>query len=215
VDANMLRFERGKEFWTFTAEQQVELEWHVFKDYQKALKAQNALLSFKENNAEYLINRMLLLRLMGADSLATLAENDLQNRYNTNGLPLDYYKKGSFKVGEYERPNGIIEDYRYFRPNLYEDVKYARYYLSEGGQILGIHKAGLTERSKDSVPRFWNFERDQFYQMPATDTSYSGFKALFELPDSTLVSKVRFETGKLEVEELMPVQDTTSSLEER
>ncbi len=60
---NLLRFERGKDFWTFTAEQEVDLEWRIFKDYSKALKAQEALLSFKPDHALYLINRLLLLRI--------------------------------------------------------------------------------------------------------------------------------------------------------
>ena len=42
IEDNLLRFERGKEFWTFTSEQEVELEWRIFKDYPKALKAQEA-----------------------------------------------------------------------------------------------------------------------------------------------------------------------------
>ena len=116
IDANMLRFERGKEFWTFTAEQQVDLEWRVYKDYPKALKTQDALLSYHGGNAQYLINRILLLRLEQQDSLALLAENDFQDRYNTNQIPMDYYKKGNFQVGQYNRNNGVVEDYRYFRP---------------------------------------------------------------------------------------------------
>jgi tetratricopeptide (TPR) repeat protein len=150
VDANMLRFERGKEFWTFTAEQQVELEWRIFKDYEKALKAQDALLSHHGGNAQYLINRMVLLRLQGLDSAANIAENDFQDRYNNNQLPLDFYKKGNFKVAEFNRTNGVVEDFRYFRPRLYNNTKYARYYISDGGQVVGKHWAGLTRMPKDT-----------------------------------------------------------------
>jgi len=187
IDANMLRFERGKEFWTFTAEQQVDLEWRVFKDYPKALKAQDALLSYHGGNAQYLINRILLLRLEQQDSLALLAENDFQDRYNTNRIPMDYYKKGNFKVGQYNRNNGVVEDYRYFRPKLYNNTKYARYYLSEGGQVLGKHWAGLTGKAKDTTLRYWNFHRgEETFAVPAVDTTYSGFVQLLELPDSLL-----------------------------
>ena len=187
IDANMLRFERGKEFWTFTAEQQVDLEWRVFKDYPKALKAQDALLSYHGGNAQYLINRILLLRLEQQDSLALLAENDFQDRYNTNRIPMDYYKKGNFKVGQYNRNNGVVEDYRYFRPKLYNNTKYARYYLSEGGQVLGKHWAGLTGEAKDTTLRYWNFHRgEETFAVPAVDTTYAGFVQLLELPDSLL-----------------------------
>ncbi len=187
IDANMLRFERGKEFWTFTAEQQVDLEWRVFKDYPKALKAQDALLSYHGGNAQYLINRILLLRLEQQDSLALLAENDFQDRYNTNRIPMDYYKKGNFQVGQYNRNNGVVEDYRYFRPKLYNNTKYARYYLSEGGQVLGKHWAGLTGKAKDTTLRYWNFHRaEETFAVPAVDTTYAGFMQLLELPDSLL-----------------------------
>ena len=187
IDANMLRFERGKEFWTFTAEQQVDLEWRVFKNYRKALRAQDALLSYHGGNAQYLINRILLLRLEQQDSLALLAENDFQDRYNTNRIPMDYYKKGNFKVGQYNRNNGVVEDYRYFRPKLYNNTKYARYYLSEGGQVLGKHWAGLTGEAKDTTLRYWNFHRgEETFAVPAVDTTYAGFVQLLELPDSLL-----------------------------
>ena len=187
IDANMLRFERGKEFWTFTAEQQVDLEWRVFKNYRKALKAQDALLSYHGGNAQYLINRILLLRLEQQDSLALLAENDFQDRYNTNRIPMDYYKKGNFQVGQYNRNNGVVEDYRYFRPKLYNNTKYARYYLSEGGQVLGKYWAGLTGKAKDTTLRYWNFHRgEETFAVPAVDTTYAGFVQLLELPDSLL-----------------------------
>ena len=223
VDANMLRFERGKEFWTFTAEQQVELEWRIFKDYEKALKAQDALLSHHGGNAQYLINRMVLLRLQGLDSAANIAENDFQDRYNNNQLPLDFYKKGNFKVAEFNRTNGVVEDFRYFRPRLYNNTKYARYYISDGGQVVGKHWAGLTRIPKDTgqkqdsasraVSRNWIFHRsDMVYEIPATDTTYAGFQALFELPDSALQvpaerREVNQESGALDA---FPIpRDTT------
>ncbi|MEY2963781.1 MAG: hypothetical protein RL754_1042 [Bacteroidota bacterium] len=186
IDKNMLRFERGKEFWVLTAEQQVALEWRVFGDIKKALAAQNALLEYKPDNATYLIDRLLLLRLSGQDSLAQWAENDIQERYNTNQLPLEFYKKGSFKVGEYSRPNGIIEDYRTFRPNLFNNMKYARFYLSDGGQVLDKHWAGLIQDPNDTTARLWSFHKLGYHTVEATDTNYTGFKALFDLPDSTL-----------------------------
>lgn len=223
VDANMLRFERGKEFWTFTAEQQVELEWRIFKDYEKALKAQDALLSHHGGNAQYLINRMVLLRLQGLDSAANIAENDFQERYNNNQLPLDFYKKGNFKVAEFNRTNGVVEDFRYFRPRLYNNTKYARYYISDGGQVVGKHWAGLTRMPKDTAQkqdstsrafsRNWIFHRgDMVYEIPATDTTYAGFQALFELPDSALLvpaepREINQESGALDA---FPIpRDTT------
>ena len=113
IEDNLLRFERGKEFWTFTSEQEVDLEWRIFKDYPKALEAQEALLSFKPDHAPYLINRLLLLRVTQNDTLSAIAEADFQTRYNTNEIPLEYYKKGSFKVNERFSTNGLIEDFRY------------------------------------------------------------------------------------------------------
>jgi len=205
IDANMLRFERGKEFWTFTAEQQVELEWRVFQDYPKALKTQDALLAFHDGNAQYLINRILLLQLQRQDSLALLAENDFQERYNTNRIPLDYYKKGNFQVGLYNRENGVVEDYRYFRPKLYDNIKYARYYLSEGGQVLGRHWAGLNGKAKDTTMRYWNFHRgSETFSIPAVDTTYSGFVRLLELPDSLLQP---FRPQALDTMDVVPVLD--------
>ena len=205
IDANMLRFERGKEFWTFTAEQQVDLEWRVFKDYPKALKAQDALLSYHGGNAQYLINRILLLRLEQQDSLALLAENDFQDRYNTNRIPMDYYKKGNFQVGQYNRNNGVVEDYRYFRPKLYNNTKYARYYLSEGGQVLGKHWAGLTGKAKDTTLRYWNFHRgEETFAVPAVDTTYAGFVQLLELPDSLLQP---FRPQTVDTTGLVPIID--------
>ena len=205
IDANMLRFERGKEFWTFTAEQQVDLEWRVFKDYPKALKAQDALLSYHGGNAQYLINRILLLRLEQQDSLAVLAENDFQDRYNTNRIPMDYYKKGNFQVGQYNRNNGVVEDYRYFRPKLYNNTKYARYYLSEGGQVLGKYWAGLTGKAKDTTLRYWNFHRgEETFAVPAADTTYAGFVRLIDLPDSLLQP---FRPQTFDTTGLVPITD--------
>lgn len=190
VDDNLLRFERGEDFWRMTAEQQVELEWRIFKDYNKALSTQNALLNYKPNNINYLINKLVLERIQGLDSIGQLSENDLQNRYNTNELPLSYYKKGSIKVAEQIRPNGVIEDYRTFRPGLFENVKYSRFYISDLGNIVGKHTAGLVVDPRDSTARLWDFRRgDQRFFTPAVDTNYAGFNALFELPDSAFIPR--------------------------
>ena len=190
IEDNLLRFERGKEFWTFTSEQEVELEWRVFKDYPKALKAQEALLSFKPDHAPYLINRLLLLRVTQNDTLAAIAEEDFQERYNTNAIPLEYYKKGSFKVNERFSTNGVIEDFRYFRPRLFESKKYSRFYVSDNGRVVGEHWASLQISPIDSTQKLW-----QFYNGVATrytlasDTSYVGFSNLFELPDSAFTMR--------------------------
>lgn len=188
VDDNMMRFERGKDFWRMTAEQQVSTEWHIWKDYEKAQKTQDALLSYFPNDANYLINRLGLYRLQGKDSLGVWAENDLLIRYNENRLPLDYYKKGSIKVAEYVRDRGVVEDYLTFRPALFDNTKYARFYISESGAIVGKHWAALIEHPMDSTKKIWDFHRgDAHYAMPASDTSYLGFTALFEAPDSVLM----------------------------
>lgn len=186
VDNNMLRFEKGKEFWMFTAEQQVDLEWKVFKNYEKALAAQRELLEFKPDQAGYLINQLLLLRLMGRDAEAQLAENDLLERYNTNRLPLEYYKKGSILVGVYERPNGILEDYLTFRPQLYDNTKYARFFLSNEGLVLGRQWAGLVQDPEDSSKVYWDFHATDRYRVFASDTSYASFTSLFSMSDSAL-----------------------------
>lgn len=188
VDENMMRFERGKDFWRMTAEQQVDTEWHIWKAYDKALKTQDALLSFFPNDISYLINRLGLYRVQGMDSLGVWAENDLLTRYNENQLPLEYYKKGSIKVGEYVRDRGVVEDYLTFRPALFENIKYARFYISESGAIVGKHWAGLLEHPQDTTKKIWDFHRgDAHYAIPASDTSYLGFTELFDTPDSMLV----------------------------
>lgn len=201
VEENLLRFERGEDFWRLTAEQFVELEWRIFKAYETALKTQEALLSYKPANVNYLINRVVLQRLAGLDSLAQISENDLQRRYNDNELPLSFYKKGSIKVAEQNRPNGVVEDYRTFRPGLFENVKYARFYVSELGNVVGKHTAGLVVDPQDSTALLWDFRRgmDQFL-LPAVDTNYAGFNALFSLPDSSLVpvAPVRINDSTLE-----------------
>jgi tetratricopeptide (TPR) repeat protein len=190
IEDNLLRFERGKEFWTFTSEQEVELEWRIFKDYPKALKAQEALLSFKADNATYLINRLLLLRMTQEDTLAAFAEEDFHKRYNNNAIPLEYYKKGSFKVSERFSTNGVVEDFRYFRPRLFEGKKYSRFYVSDNGRVVGEHWASLQTAPADSTQKLW-----QFYNGVATryarasDTSYVGFSSLFELPDSAFTMR--------------------------
>ena len=217
VEDNLLRFERGEDFWRLTAEQHVELEWRIYKEYETALKTQEALLTFKPNNVNYLINRVVLQRLAGRDSLAQISENDLQRRYNENELPLSFYKKGSIKVAEQIRQSGIVEDYRTFRPGLFDNVKYARYYVSELGNVVGKHTAGLVRDPQDSTARLWDFHRgmDQFL-VPALDTNYTGFNALFELPDSNLVrvNPIRINDTTLEKTlNITPVQDTADRTE--
>ncbi|MGB1551338.1 MAG: tetratricopeptide repeat protein [Schleiferiaceae bacterium] len=188
IDSNMDRFERGKDFWRMTAEQFVETEWHVWKEYDRAQKAQDDLLSFFPNDVRYLKNRLGLYRVQGLDSLGVWAENDLLARYNENRLPLEYYKKGSIKVGEYVRDHGEVEDYLTFRPALFENTKYARFYISESGAVVGKHWAALQEHPQDSTKKIWDFHRgDAHYAMPASDTSYLGFTALFDAPDSVLI----------------------------
>ena len=189
IDANVLRFENGKDFWRMTSEQQVELEWRIFKDHEKALKSQERLLTYFPNNASYLINRVCLNRILHKDSTGVWAENDLLKRYNENNLPIEYYKKGSIKVGESVRDRGVVEDYLTFRPGLFENTKYARFYISESGAIVGKHWAGLKDHPQDSTQKIWDFHRgDARYAIPASDTSYLGFTDLFEAPDSILVS---------------------------
>jgi len=188
VDENMMRFERGKDFWRMTAEQQVDTEWHIWKEYEKAQKTQDELLSFFPDDVRYLKNRLGLYRVQGLDSLGIWAENDLLTRYNENRLPLEYYKKGSIKVGEYVRDRGVVEDYLTFRPALFDNTKYARFYISESGTVVGKHWAGLQEHPQDSTKKIWDFHRgDARYAMPASDTSYLGFTALFDAPDSVLI----------------------------
>ena len=191
IEGNLLRFERGKDFWTFTAEQEVELEWRIFKDYSKALKAQEALLSYKPDNALYLINRLLLLRISKQDTAAAMAEEDFQKRYNTTALPLEYYKKGSFKVSERFTTNGVIEDFRYFRPRLFDGKKYSRFYVSDNGQngrenIGQVFKLHLLD-STQKLWQFYNGVATRYTQ--ASDTSYVGFSSLFELPDSAFTAR--------------------------
>lgn len=189
IDANVLRFENGKDFWRMTSEQQVELEWRIFKDHEKALKSQERLLTYFPDNASYLINRVCLNRILHKDSTGVWAENDLLKRYNENNLPIEYYKKGSIKVGEYVRDRGVVEDYLTFRPGLFENTKYARFYISESGAIVGKHWAGLKNHPQDSTQKIWDFHRgDARYAIPASDTSYLGFTDLFEAPDNILVS---------------------------
>ena len=193
IDANVLRFENGKDFWRMTSEQQVELEWRIFKDHEKALKSQERLLTYFPDNASYLINRVCLNRILHKDSTGVWAENDLLKRYNENNLPIEYYKKGSIKVGEYVRDRGVVEDYLTFRPGLFENTKYARFYISESGAIVGKHWAGLKDHPQDSTQKIWDFHRgDARYAIPASDTSYLGFTDLFEAPDSILVSYYDF-----------------------
>jgi tetratricopeptide (TPR) repeat protein len=210
IEDNMLRFERGQDFWRLTAEQQVRLEWHVFKAYSVALKAQESLLGYKPDNVPYLINRLSLYRLQGLDSLGQWAENDLQSRYNMNKLPVDLYKKGRIKVGEYIRTNGTVEDYRTFRPHLFGNTKYTRFYISSSGVILGKHWAGLVRDSKDSTALFWDFHRgDAHFTAVASDTSYSGFIQLLETPDSSL-SFVMEEHTLTDSSEFIPSTGNTS-----
>jgi len=210
IEDNMLRFERGQDFWRLTAEQQVRLEWHVFKDYSVALKAQESLLNYKPDKVPYLINRLSLYRLQGLDSLGQWAENDLQSRYNMNKLPVDLYKKGRIKVGEYIRTNGTVEDYRTFRPHLFGNTKYTRFYISSSGVILGKHWAGLVRDSKDSTALFWDFHRgDAHFTAVASDTSYSGFIQLLETPDSSL-SFVMEEHTLTDSSEFIPSTGNTS-----
>lgn len=188
VDENMMRFERGKDFWRMTAEQLVDTEWHIWKEYEKAQKAQDELLSFFPDDVRYLKNRLALYRAQGFDSLGIWAENDLLTRYNENRLPLEYYKKGSIKVGEYVRDRGVVEDYLTFRPALFDNTKYARFYISESGAVVGKHWAGLREHPQDSTKKIWDFHRgDAHYAIPASDTSYLGFTTLFDAADSMLI----------------------------
>ena len=188
IDANMLRFESGKDFWRMTAEQQVDIEWRIWKDYEKAQKTQDALLSFFPGDASYLKNRLNLYRVRGMDSLGIWAENDLLSRYNDNKLPLNYYKKGSVKVAEYSRNLGIIEDYLTFRPKLFGNTKYTRFYISKSGNIIGKHWAGLEIHPQDSTKKIWDFHRGEIrYAKLASDTSYLGFTGLFDAPDSALI----------------------------
>ena len=188
IDANMLRFESGKDFWRMTAEQQVDIEWRIWKDYEKAQKTQDALLSFFPGDASYLKNRLNLYRVRGMDSLGIWAENDLLSRYNDNKLPLNYYKKGSVKVAEYSRNLGIIEDYLTFRPKLFGNTKYTRFYISKSGNIIGKHWAGLEIHPRDSTKKIWDFHRGEIrYAKLASDTSYLGFTGLFDAPDSALI----------------------------
>ena len=185
IEDNLLRFERGTEFWTFTSEQEVELEWRIFKDYPKALKAQEALLSFKPDDAPYLINRLLLLRVTQNDTLAAIAEEDFQKRYNNNEIPLEYYKKGSFKVNERFTTNGVVEDFRFFRPRLFDGKKYSRFFVSDNGRVVGEHWASLQISPMDSTQKLWQFFNGVATRYTqASDTSYVGFSNLFELPDS-------------------------------
>ena len=188
IDANMLRFEPGKDFWRMTAEQQVDIEWRIWKDYEKAQKTQDTLLSFFPSDAGYLKNRLNLYRVRGMDSLGVWAENDLLSRYNNNKLPLNYYKRGSIKVAEYSKNFGIIEDHLTFRPKLFGNTKYTRFYISESGNIVGKHWAGLEIHPQDSTEKIWDFHRGEIrYAKLASDTSYTGFTALFDTPDSALI----------------------------
>ncbi|MGB1620996.1 MAG: hypothetical protein ACPG9M_07765, partial [Schleiferiaceae bacterium] len=46
----------------------------------------------------------------------------------------------------------------------------------------------LQEHPQDSTKKIWDFHRgDAHYAMPASDTSYLGFTALFDAPDSVLI----------------------------
>ena len=202
IEANMLRFEKGKDFWRMTAEQQVDLEWRVFKDYPKSMKAQRALLEFFPESAPYLVNELVLYRLQGMEAEGQLAEDQLQERYNTNGLPLEFYKKGRVLVAETNRTNGTTEDYRTFRPNLFENTKYTRFFISNGGSVVGKQWAGLIPHPQDSTKRLWEFNRgSDVLWIEALDTNYAGFNSLFETPDSAFIPPMNIQVmDSLEVQ---------------
>ncbi|NDH90555.1 MAG: hypothetical protein EBZ22_06690 [Flavobacteriia bacterium] len=88
---------------------------------------------------------------------------------------------------------------------MYNNTKYARYYLSEGGQVLGKHWAGLTGKAKDTTLRYWNFHRgEETFAVPAVDTTYAGFVQLLELPDSLLQP---FRPQTVDTTGLVPIID--------
>ena len=137
-----------------------------------------------------MINTLLLLRVSKQDTAAAMAEEDFQKRYNTTALPLEYYKKGSFKVSERFTTNGVIEDFRYFRPRLFDGKKYSRFYVSDNGRIVGEHWAGLQTSPVDSTQKLWQFFNGVSTRYTqASDTSYVGFSSLFELPDSAFTAR--------------------------
>ena len=43
IEDNLLRFERGKDFWTFTSEQEVDLEWRIFQRLPKSVKSSGSI----------------------------------------------------------------------------------------------------------------------------------------------------------------------------
>jgi hypothetical protein len=151
--------------------------------------------------------------LQGLDSLGQWAENDLQSRYNMNKLPIDLYKKGRIKVGEYSRLNGTVEDYRTFRPHLFDNTKYSRFYISASGAILGKHWAGLIQDAQDSTILLWDFHRgDARFRAVALDTSYIGFTQLLETPDSNLTYFVEARILNDSTEFIYPAGSSSDSI---
>lgn len=188
VNQNLELFDGYEHMWPLAAEQKIFLEWRVFDQYENALAVQRQLSQRTSKTPVFHINELLLLRLLEREEEAAAVEEAFLQRYNNSDLPHEYYTEGKFLVAQYFRPNGIIEDYRYFRPRFFEGKKYDRYYIGQTGRIIQQRGAKTSVDSTSAV--HWEFMNR--YRVPTNDTSYVGFRNLFELDEERLEA---FETA--------------------
>ncbi len=183
VNTNLELFDGYEHMWPLAAEQKIYLEWRVFDNYENALGVQRMLSKRTSKTPVFHINEILLLRALEREEEATEQEEAFLARYNNSDLPHEYYTDGKFLVAQYFRPNGMIEDYRYFRPQLFENKKYERLYIGQTGRVIE-RRSGVPTVDTVSNELQWHFMNK--YVVPTADTTYAGFQALFELNEAQL-----------------------------
>lgn len=171
IDRNLKLFKPGKEFWTMSQEQMITVQWKYLEKYKGALMHQGKLLEYFPDNAEYLQNELILLRINGFVEAAQQLEEDIQQRYNTNRLPMDYYKSGTFIVAEF----GDTLTVRYFRPHLYRDTVKYRITVRDSVDSYFVLTGKLLPHELDTTLQFWYVQELEGGFMPGqTDTTYEG-----------------------------------------
>lgn len=206
VNQNLKQFANNQEFWMLTAEQSLGLEWYTFKNYGKALSLQQEMLKRGGDQPQFWVNEIILLRLLGNEKEAQAKENAMVHRYNTNKLPSSFYKSGSLMVAQFDRPNGLVQDFRYFRPGLKGGNKYARFYLSNNNRVLGSVKGQLIPST--SAPDQFKWAINGAYSVDALDTNYVGFLHVVELDSDSLEATGALGFELLELRDTVGTKDT-------
>lgn len=141
-------FKQDNYYYREALEAIMRMEWHNFKNYDKAEKAIKNLMAEFPQQYEYNMLLMQLYNFTGRYAGAATQEKYLLGLYTDAKLNNKYYKTGVMLVEQFDTAQYAIEVYRNFQPKKHGNTYYRAFiFNADGSRALGKITGAETDTS--------------------------------------------------------------------